>query len=301
MRFGANYSALLTGFAAALALTLPAIPAAAAKMAAGEIAAACPAAGLQKAKVARIDDRLDLTLQDGRSLHLAGLDPVEPTPDAPDFPDRAKSALAAKLAGGISFLPLAARPDRWGRIPAFVFVAQPADSPGGLAAFLLAQGFARYMPVPEAHPCVAVFRAAEEKARKDRRGLWHDPYYAILTATNRAAFADRAATNVIVEGRLIAVTANHYRTSLAFTPKRGHGLSVTILRRNVARFEQSGLHFGALIGHTLRVRGLLDLRFGPEIEISSADAIELVTDDVAEGNAVRQGGTNAAPPPVKAP
>ncbi|TAL81001.1 MAG: hypothetical protein EPN75_05515 [Beijerinckiaceae bacterium] len=299
MQFGAIQLRLLAGLAAFAPGLLP-VPAAA-RAAGPAVTPSCPSTGIQKAKVARIDDRLDLTLQDGRSLHLAGLDPVEPTPDAPDFPDHAKNALAAKLAGGISFLPLAAKPDRWGRIPAFVFIAQPAAAPGGLAAFLLARGFARYMPVPEAHPCVAVFRSAEEKARKDRRGLWRDPYYAILTATNRAAFADKAATNVIVEGRLIAVTANHYRTSLAFTSKRGHGLLVTILRRNVARFERSGLHFHALIGQTLRVRGLLDLRFGPEIEISSADAIELVTDDVAEGNAVRQGGTNAAPPPVKAP
>lgn len=301
MQFGAIQLRLLASLLAGLALALPAAPAIAARMAGPAVAAACPAAGIAKAKVARIDDRLDLTLQDGRSLHLVGLDPVEPTPDAPDFPDRAKNALAAKVAGEISFLPLSAKPDRWGRIPAFIFAAQPVDAPGGLAGFLLAQGFARYIPVPEAHPCVAVFRTAEEKARKDRRGLWRDPYYAILTATNRAAFADKAATNVIVEGRLIAVTANHYRTSLAFMPKRGEGLTVTVLRRNVARIERAGLHFRALIGHTLRVRGLLDLRFGPEIEISSADAIEVVTDDVAERNAVRQGGTNAAPPPVKAP
>lgn len=154
------------------------------------------------------------------------------------------------------------------------------------------------MPVPEAHPCVAAFRTAEEKAEKTGAA---SGVILIMPFCYRAAFADKAATNVIVEGRLIAVTTNHYRTSLAFTPKRGQALTVTILRRNVARFERSGLHFSALIGHTLRVRGLLDLRFGPEIEISSADAIELVTDDVAEGNAVRQGGTNAAPPPVKAP
>jgi hypothetical protein len=240
-----------------------------------------------------------LTLQDGRSLHLAGLDPVRPTPNAPDFPDRAKNALAAIVANGISFLPLATRPDRWGRIPAFAFATRPTGESGGIATSLLAQGLARYMPTQEAHSCGTIFRTAEEKARKARSGLWQDPYYAILAATNRAAFASKAATNVIVEGRLLAVTHNDYRTSLAFTPKRDHGFSATILRRNVARIERSGLDFRALVGHTLRVRGLLDLRFGPEIEISSADAIELVTNDIAEGNEARQSGTDVAPPPVK--
>jgi endonuclease YncB( thermonuclease family) len=294
-----NQLRLPARLATALALALLAAPARA-RTAAPSSAVVCPAAGLQNAKVAKVDSRLDLTLQDGRSLHLAGLDPVQPTPDAPDFPDRAKAALAAAVGSGISFLPLAASPDRWGRIPAFVFVAQPAPkAPEGLAEFLLAQGFARYMPVPEAHSCAAAFRAAEEKARRTGQGLWRDPYYAILEATNRASFADMAATNVIVEGRLVAVTANHYRTSLAFAPSRDHGFAVTILRRNVTIFERAGLNFRALIGRTLRVRGLLDLRFGPEIEINSADDIEVVTESQNEGDVAKRSETGLAPPPAK--
>jgi hypothetical protein len=57
---------------------------------------------------------------------------------------------------------------------------------------------------------------------------------------------------------------------------------VTILQRNLAIFERSGLRFDALIGRRLRIRGLLDLRFGPQIEISSPDELELIPDRTSQ-------------------
>jgi endonuclease YncB( thermonuclease family) len=287
------------GFALALFMTLLCDTAA---RAAAALGTNCPSAGTQSAKVAKVDANLDLALQDGRSLHLAGLDPPQPTEHAPDFPLRARDALAALVSNGISFVPLASRPDRWGRIPAFVFVPAGAGEPAeAVADFLLAQGFARFMPMPEAHACRIAFLAAEEKARHAKLGLWDDPYYAIIEATNRAAFAAKAATNIIVEGRLVEVTSTSFRSTLQFAARHERAFSVTILQRNVAIFERSGLDFRALIGSTLRVRGFLDLRFGPQIEISSADNIELITNIQKPGGLARQSETNAAPPSTKDP
>lgn len=276
---------------AALALLAP-LPAAAKRLGPPTL---CPADGMQSALVARVDDRLDLALRDGRVLHLAGLDPVGPTAQAPDLPSKARDALAAHVGGGVRFWPLATMADRWGRIPAFVYVGPPS-APESLADFLLAQGFARFMPGQETHACRAAFLRAEEKARKAKLGLWRDPYYAIIAATNRAAFADKGASNVIVEGRLVAVTSGPYRLSLEFAPRPQHAFSVTILQRNVAIFDRSGLDFHALIGRILRIRGLLDLRFGPQIESASADDIEVIPDGQKQGGMARQGDMSVAPP-----
>lgn len=265
---------------------------------------ACPSAGTQSAIVGRVTKRLDVTLKDGRSLYLAGLDPPQPTPDAPDFPVHARDVLAAEFTGGqIRYLPLAPVPDRWGRIPAFVFL--PPHAPNTMqtsaAIFLLTQGFARFMPVPEAHPCRSAFLAAEAQARAAKLGLWRDPYYAVLAATNLAAFAERAAANVIVEGRLVAAASNRYRMVLDFAPRRARAFTVTVLQRNVAIFDRSRLDFRALIGRILRVRGLLDLRFGPHIEISNADDVELITDGQKQGGMAKQSKTIATPPPTQHP
>lgn len=259
---------------AALVLLLCVQPAAA--PAAGAPTSTCPAAGTERAAIADIDERLEITLRDGRTLRLAGLEPPRPTPDGPDFDIRARDALRRQAGGEIAFLPLASAPDRWGRLPVFAFFGAPA-APGALVPagpFLLARGFARFMPEPAAHPCRTDFLAAEAVARSASLGLWRDPFYAVLAAGDSDAFAERAATNVIVEGRLIAVDAGPLRTNLRFTP--GRGFSVTILQRNVKIFERAGWDFHALIGRKLRIRGLLDLRFGPQIEVSDTDQIELV-------------------------
>lgn len=278
---------------------------------------ACPSAGTQTAQVTKVDERLDLALTDGRSLHLAGLDPPQATAQSPDLPRRAQAALAQRVGAGITFVALSPKPDRWGRIPAFVFLSDaplsdaplsnaplsnaPGQAPQTAAEMLLSEGLTRFMPSPDAHACRSAFLAAEEKARQLKLGLWNDPYYAIIAATNRTAFADKSASNVIVEGRITDVSSNSFRTTVEFAPRHDHAFTVTILQRNVAIFERSGLDFKALIGRILRVRGLLDLRFGPQIEIASSDDIELITNEQDQGATARQGATGAAPPPPQNP
>ncbi len=237
---------------------------------------ACPAAGSERGSIANIDERLEITLKDGRTLRLAGLEPPRPTPDQPDFDTTARDALRARAGNEVAFVPLAEKPDRWGRIPAFIFFEQPGAAPVSVGQFLLAGGFARFMPEPEAHPCRAFFLAAEASARAAKLGVWRDPFYAVLSPTDRDAFAERAATNVVVEGRLSGIDEGRLRTYLEFAPRTARAFEVTILQRNVKKFARAGLEFHALIGRTLRVRGLLDLRFGPQIEISSPDEIELI-------------------------
>ncbi len=263
---------------------------------------ACPTAGTSRAAIAGIDERLEITLKDGRTLRLAGLEPPRPTPQGPDFDLAARDALAAQSGSEIAFVPLAQKPDRWGRIPAFAFFDPPTSgaSPVSAGQFLLAGGFARFMPAPEAHACRTEFLAAEATARAGKLGLWRDPFYAVIAATDRDAFADKAATNAIVEGRLAAVDKGPFGTTLQFASRRERTFSVTILQRNVKIFDRAGLDFHALIGRTLRVRGLLDLRFGPQIEISTADEIELIP-EAEDGRGMGQAFEVKTPPPPGKP
>ncbi|MGH6818069.1 MAG: hypothetical protein ACREC1_04780 [Methylovirgula sp.] len=190
---------------------------------------ACSTSGPSRGSIANIDERLEITLTDGRSLRFAGLEPPSPTPDQPDFDMAARDALRARAGKEIAFLPLG-EADRWGRIPAFVFFAQPGAAPVSAGQFLLAGGFARFVPEPAAHPCRSLFLAAEAAARDARLGLWHDPFYAILAPTDRNAFAERAATNVIVEGRLTGVYEARLRIYLQFAPRRARAFEITILQ-----------------------------------------------------------------------
>jgi endonuclease YncB( thermonuclease family) len=243
----------------------------------------CTTDQAMSAEVASIDDRLGVTLTDGRVLMLAGIDPPGPTPDDPALDQRAGKRLSAWLAGRkILFRALDDRTDRWGRMPALVFAA--AGPPGAplllVAAAVLDAGLGRFAPVEAARPCRPELLAAEAAARKAKLGLWADPYYAVIAASDRNALYEKTGTSVVVEGEVVGVETNRFRTTLLLGTRHGRDFSVTISQRKVEIFREAELDPDGMKGQILRVRGLLDTRFGPQIEISSRDEIEIVSDRV---------------------
>ena len=244
-------------------------------------AVGCPATGGGPTTLASVAPRLELRLADGRTIRLAGLEAAAATPSDPGRADSSRDALAALLKGhALSISTLSDRPDRWGRLAAWAFVADGAV-PGGIAAAAIAAGLGRYHPEPAAAPCRAELLAAEETARRARLGLWRDPYYSVLAIDDPAAFAVRAGTNVIVEARLVAVERGPYRNKLRFAasrpaPRGGRMLVATIVPRAMKTFEAQGVDFSSLIGRTLRLRGLLDQRFGPQVELQGPDDVEVL-------------------------
>jgi len=240
---------------------------------------ACPATASNHAIVTGVTERLELILSDGRILRIAGLEAPGPTPADPDLPARGQEWLKAWLENrDIAFELADSRPDRWGRYAASVFasIAQGDIDFASVGERLLDRGFARVMQDQHKISCEEQMLRVEETARIARRGLWNDPYYAVVEATDGAAFAERAGSFIVATGKLTAVREISPRMMLIFGPNRSSTLAVTILQRNVKIFEAAGLHFRDLIGQTLRVRGMLETRFGPEIELTRPNEIELI-------------------------
>ncbi|MDQ6702603.1 MAG: thermonuclease family protein [Pseudomonadota bacterium] len=241
----------------------------------------CPGEGGTSGRVVSVDERLELTLENGIRLKIAGVDPPRPTPGAPDLDVRARDRLAGWLVGQeILFRPLEPDPDRWGRVVAFVFAVAPESTNGPGPAHmpvgeaLIDAGIARYEPSAAARPCRSALLAAEASARASGLGLWADPYYAIVAAADRLSFAEKAGSSIIVEGRITGIASRRPRITLYFGPRQGWDFSVTILPRNSKTFEAVYSSLARLTGQTVRVRGLLDTRFGPQIEISDQDEVE---------------------------
>ncbi len=245
--------------------------------------ACAPKAG-SHAVVTAINDRLELTLADGRLLRIGGLEAAGATPDDADLGARARDWLAAWLENrDILYELLDAQPDRWGRYPAAVFAVPVSGdaTPVSAGESLVWQGFARVAPDQHKNPCEKRFLEAEKAARTAQLGLWNDPYYKIIAAGDAAAFIEHAGSFILAEGRVTEVRDGSARKMLFFGPRRDH-LSVTIMQRNVKIFEAAGLHFHGLIGQTLRVRGLLETRFGPEIEATDPSEVEIIADGPSE-------------------
>lgn len=257
---------------------------------------ACPDDHPIEARIASVDERLDLQLEDGRLLQIAGLEPPRASPAAPDRPESARARLAEWLVGlPVAFRPLSANPDRWGRLPVRLLADSPGAEPDAarldVAVAILDAGMARFRPAPLLGDCRTALLAAEARARRARLGLWTDPVHAIVSATDRAALASRAAAEIIVEGRIARVGETRFRTYLNFGPIRGQDFAVTILKRNRATFDKVGIPLHALAGRSIRVRGLLETRFGPQIEIASPAEMEILD---APGAASAGNGDNAA-------
>ena len=235
------------------------------------------------APVARIDERLELTLADGRRLRLVGIEPPRATPGAPDRPARVRDALAGWLQAQDSQADvelLAAVPDRWNRLPARVF----APSGGvwhSIAEALVEAGLVRVGAETAAQPCLKPLLALEARARATRLGLWSDPALAILPADDRAALAAASGQTVIVEGRVSSVGVTPARGYLNFGPVRTVDFAVTIARQNMRNFEKSGMFPQSLSGKVLRVRGRLETQSGPLIEITGPEAVEIIPADEA--------------------
>jgi len=170
---------------------------------------------------------------------------------------------------------LAAVPDRWNRLPARLFAPGGDGGAQSVAEALVEAGLARVEIDPLARPCLRPLLALEAKARREGLGLWRDPAFTVAAAADRAGLAARAGEVVLVEGLVSGVGATASRTYVNFGPIRTIDFAATVGRNNLAAFEKSGVPLGSISGKVVRVRGLLETQFGPQIELVDPEAIEL--------------------------
>jgi len=222
---------------------------------------------------------LTMRLQDGAILQLAGLAPLYTLPQAQrDFAE----TFSATLKDRAVFAKISPQSDRWGRRTAFVLFEDEHQHLALLNSFILAQGFGRFKPDAEAAPCRSEMLKAESEARNSHKGLWADGTLSLYPADlpdiwHEAGASGLDGTFIIVEGQVRRSGLGAAHAFLDFGDKNTpNGFSVTILKKNLKSFEHEGMAPDKLTGHTLRVRGVLDMRFGPHMELTSPDAVERV-------------------------
>lgn len=233
---------------------------------------ACPRPEQNVGPVIKVHARLEMELADGRRMRAPHLAPFEASPRGASRAEQARAALEDWTRGQAvalpARLPLA---DRWGRVLTPVFLATGED----LGLRLVAQGLARVGP-SHTDACLIALLAAEIQARNAKLGLWADSYYAVLPAHSSAALSAHAGEFVIVEGVVQRIGQTSARIYLDLGPARGSNLSVTFSRQNAKAFADGGISPDALVGKTIRVRGLLETRTRPQIEIYTPAAIEVI-------------------------
>jgi endonuclease YncB( thermonuclease family) len=217
--------------------------------------------------VAEVIDGKSFRLGDGREIRLAGIEPVGAT--------RAErsAALSAILADkDVSLRGGDDAPDRYGRQDAFVFLA---GSPISVQGLLLAEGAALVSSEVADRDCAAALSAAEAEARSAKKGTW-----AGTAVIKNAESADDILTGigrfVLVEGKVLSVRQAGAVTYLNFGRRWTRDFAATISRRNMTAVESAGIALKSLENRRIRVRGWVEARPGPRIEVTRAGQIEVL-------------------------
>ncbi len=235
------------------------------------LAAAAPAASAcgvvsETVRVQAIASGGEVVFADGRRARFGGLS-LDP---------RAQHALAESQGQELGLALLAPRPDRWGRL----IVDLIANDSGSLGLDLVERGFARVRPEPEARGCEAERLDAEAGARAAGEGLWVTPG-AILEATDAEGLAKADGRFVLVAGVVRRVGGGRAKVYLDFASR--DGFAAVVAGKAAPQFRRAGVDLKALAGHRVLVRGVLDVRFGPRIEIADPAMIELLERETGRG------------------
>ena len=164
--------------------------------------------------------------------------------------------------------------DRYGHMEAQVFL----DTPNGtwVQQAMVTEGMARVYGLPKTRQCLAELLTAEAGARANGVGIWADPYYSVRDAADPAQLLDRVGHYELVEGEIVSTGEARDRIYLDFGRTWKQDVTATIEGKAKSLFVAAGIDPLALKGKRVRLRGWLESRDGPLIELSLPEQIEVL-------------------------
>jgi endonuclease YncB( thermonuclease family) len=234
--------------------------------------------------VSRVIDGETIELDDKTQVRLIGaLAPRPPlglaeTSAAAEWKPEAdaRAALHELVAGRTVELAFGARQkDRYGRLLAHVFTIE-----GGVRTWvqgeIVARGHARAYGLPQSFECAAELVALEMQAREAGLGLWADANYAPRRAGDVPGLRRLRGSYQLVVGKILEARQTKSVLYLNFGPGRSRDFSGVVPLAHADRAWTQGL--AALAGKTVLVRGWLERKAGPFIQIDDATQIEVLPD-----------------------
>ena len=216
--------------------------------------------------VVDVIDARTLRLDDGRDVHLVGIELSE----AADAALAVASLRQLAIGRAVTLHGASDTPDRYGRQPALVFLDQAASA---LQVSLVAEGVAVHDGGLRDAECADALAVAEAGARVASAGIWNGAV--IKSAKSSGDILTQIGRFAIVEGKVLSVRQAGATTYLNFGRRWTQDFAVTISRRALPSIEAAGVSVKSLEGKSIRVRGWVGARGGPRIEVTSAAQIEM--------------------------
>lgn len=272
---------LRAAVAAAAACTVAATAASLAETPPAPTPSTCVLEGGEDRTVTRVIDGETLQLEGGGEVKLIGaLAPrgFDSTAALHNWPlaEQARAALNELVASRSVRLAFAGRrTDRYGRLLAHVFSAADGKHVW-VQGEILKRGLARAYALDGSLDCLTELIAHETVARESAQGLWTDTTYALRSADDVSALLRLTGTFQIVEGKVAGVSEVRGSTYINFGEDWRQDF--TVMRRAPLKRNQAlaGVAPQELNGRRVRVRGWIERRGGPMIEIRSWAEIEVL-------------------------
>ncbi len=222
-------------------------------------------------------DGATLTLSDGRTISLAGIEAPPSAGGAPS-PIAVAAAAALRAAGAvpgatIKVAAISEKPDRYGRIRANVFATDGA----AIAGRLVTAGFARVHRLTGDPACVLALLDAERGARIAARGMWADPAYRIRSADD-PSLQDESGLYGLVAGRVLSIGRGDVITFVNFGREYSQDFTVMIAPAEAKALRAAGFDIDSLPGKRVLVRGMIEASGGPAIRLGDPTDIEVLGD-----------------------
>jgi micrococcal nuclease len=242
----------------------------------------CPAAGSRAVVFAKALSGTSFTTQDGQEIRLAGVMAPDQAGESvsPSQTEAARQALVNALQTGSLTLAPTEASDRYGRVVAEVFA-------GGawVQGKLLSSGALRTSPDHVSAPCARQLLQAEDQARAAQLGHWRDGAFALRTPEQ---LRNRVGTFQVVEGEVTTASTNKGRAYINFGADYKTDFTVTVGPDDLKLFRQARFDVKKLAGKHVRVRGWVELYNGPEMEVSTPGAIQILDEpappEIVAGN-----------------
>lgn len=242
---------------------------------------ACEATVSATEAVSRVIDGETIVLEGGEHVRLIGAlaprafdsgDVTQPWPIA-----AAAKAHLEKLVSGrvVQIARVAAAPDRYGRTLAHVFLSEQ-QATLWVQAEMLSAGRARAYGLPGAFACGGELVAHERAAREARRGLWELGTYAPKSAADSAKLMAARSRFEIVTGKVAAVARTKSAVYLNFGADFRTDFTVRIAKRVLSAFPDFARTLDEMKDKTVSVRGWIERRNGPMIDLADPSELELI-------------------------
>lgn len=218
--------------------------------------------------VARVSAGDEITLTDGRVLHLDGIK----QPFEGEWRNQAQKTLQDLIADHQIIFDDAAS-DRYGRFSTQTYALAGDGKKIWLQGEMLKRGLAFVYPPTGNETRLDEMLAAEASARRTKTGIWVEEAYADIPA-DKATW--REGQFAFVSGVIVDTARVKNMVYLNFGPDWKTDFTIAIAAHDLHNFRKAKIDPLELKGKTIRVRGWVKRNFGPMIMVTVPEQMEIL-------------------------